>query len=42
MFIGTYHGQGLVVQAPQTGENIKITLLAGYWAEQTVAIRRVA
>jgi cell wall-associated NlpC family hydrolase len=42
MFIGTYHGQGLVVQAPQTGEDIKITPLAGYWAEQTVAIRRVA
>ena len=41
MFIGTYHGQGLVVQAPETGEHIKITPLAGYWAQQTVAIRRV-
>jgi cell wall-associated NlpC family hydrolase len=42
MYIGSYHGQGLVVQAPKTGEDIKITPLAGYWAEQTVAIRRVA
>ena len=42
MFIGSYHGEGLVVQAPQTGEDIKITPLAGYWAQQTVAIRRVA
>jgi cell wall-associated NlpC family hydrolase len=42
MYIGTYHGQGLVIQAPRTGEDIMITPLAGYWAEQTVAIRRVA
>jgi cell wall-associated NlpC family hydrolase len=42
MFIGTYDGQGLVVQAPETGEDIEITPLAGYWAQQTVAIRRVA
>jgi cell wall-associated NlpC family hydrolase len=42
MFIGAYHGQGLVVQAPRTGEDVKITPLAGYWAQQTVAIRRVA
>ena len=41
MFIGTYHGHGLVVQAPESGEDIKITPLAGYWAQQTVAIRRV-
>lgn len=42
MFIGTYRGQRLVVQAPQTGEKIKVTPLAGYWAQQTVAIRDVA
>jgi cell wall-associated NlpC family hydrolase len=42
MYIGTYHGQGLVVQAPETGQDIEITPLAGYWAQQTVAIRRVA
>jgi cell wall-associated NlpC family hydrolase len=42
MFIGTYHGEGLVVQAPQTGESIQVTPLAGYWAQQTVAVRRVA
>ena len=40
MFIGTYHGEGLVVQAPETRKDIKITPLAGYWAQQTVAIRR--
>jgi cell wall-associated NlpC family hydrolase len=42
MYIGTYHSQGLVIQAPETGEDIEITPLAGYWAQQTVAIRRVA
>lgn len=42
MYLGAYHGQGLVVQAPHTGADIMITPLAGYWAEQTVAIRRVA
>jgi cell wall-associated NlpC family hydrolase len=42
MYIGTYHGERLVVQAPRTGEDIKITPLAGYWADQTVAIRRIA
>jgi cell wall-associated NlpC family hydrolase len=42
MYIGTYRGQGLVLQAPETGEKIMVTPLAGYWAQQTVAIRRVA
>ena len=42
MFIGAYHGGGLVVQAPEAGEDIKITPLAGYWARQTVSVRRVA
>jgi cell wall-associated NlpC family hydrolase len=42
MYIGTYRGQGLVIQAPHTGASIEITPLAGYWAQQTVAIRRVA
>jgi cell wall-associated NlpC family hydrolase len=42
MYIGTYHGEGLVVQAPQTGEDIQVTPLAGYWQQSTVAIRRVA
>ena len=41
MYIGTYHGQGLVIQAPHTGEDIEVTPLVGYWAQQTVAIRRV-
>jgi cell wall-associated NlpC family hydrolase len=42
MYIGTRHGQGLVIQAPHTGAYIEVTPLAGYWAQQTVAIRRVA
>jgi cell wall-associated NlpC family hydrolase len=40
--VGMYLGSGLVIQAPQTGEPIMITPLAGYWQQQTVAIRRIA
>jgi cell wall-associated NlpC family hydrolase len=40
IYIGTRHGQGLVIEAPHTGANIMITPLAGYWAQRTVAIRR--
>jgi cell wall-associated NlpC family hydrolase len=36
-----YLGSGLVIEAPQTGEPIMITPLAGYWQQQTVAIRRI-
>lgn len=42
IYLGTYRGQGLVIEAPQTGEDIMLTPLAGYWAQQAVAIRRVA
>jgi len=40
--VGMYLGSGLVIQAPQTGEPIMITPLAGYWQQQTVAIRQIA
>jgi cell wall-associated NlpC family hydrolase len=39
--VGMYIGSGLVIQAPQTGEDIEITPFSGYWQENTVAIRRV-
>jgi cell wall-associated NlpC family hydrolase len=40
--VGMFVGSGLVISAPQTGEPVMVTPLAGYWASQTVAIRRVA
>jgi len=40
--VGMYIGSGLVIQAPETGEPIMITPLAGYWQQHTVAIRRIA
>jgi cell wall-associated NlpC family hydrolase len=39
--VGMYIGSGLVIQAPQTGEKIKLTPLKGYWEDSTVAIRRI-
>jgi cell wall-associated NlpC family hydrolase len=36
-----YIGSGLVIQAPQTGEDIEITPFSGYWQENAVAIRRI-
>ena len=39
--VGLYIGSGLVIQAPQTGEDIEITPVSGYWQENTVAIRRI-
>jgi cell wall-associated NlpC family hydrolase len=39
--VGMYLGSGLVIQAPRTGEDIKITPFAGYWQQSAVAIRRV-
>jgi len=38
--VGMYIGSGLVIQAPQTGENIEITPLSG-WRKDIVAIRRI-
>jgi cell wall-associated NlpC family hydrolase len=39
-----YIGSGLVLEAPQTGENVMITALkpGSFWQRNTVAIRRVA
>jgi cell wall-associated NlpC family hydrolase len=39
--VGMYIGSGLVIEAPQTGEPVMITPLAGYWQQNAVAIRRV-
>jgi len=39
--VGIYIGSGLVIQAPETGEDIEITPFSGYWQENTVAIRRI-
>ena len=39
--VGIYIGSGLVIQAPETGEDIEITPFSGYWQESTVAIRRI-
>jgi cell wall-associated NlpC family hydrolase len=39
--VGMYIGSGLVIEAPQTGEPVMITALAGYWQQSTVAIRRI-
>jgi cell wall-associated NlpC family hydrolase len=37
-----YTGSGLVIEAPETGEPVMITPLAGYWQQSTVAIRHIA
>ena len=39
--VGMYIGSGLVIEAPQTGEPVMITPLAGYWQQNTVATRRI-
>jgi cell wall-associated NlpC family hydrolase len=39
--VGLYIGSGLVIQAPQTGEDIMVTPLSGYWEENIVAMRRI-
>jgi cell wall-associated NlpC family hydrolase len=39
--VGMYIGSGLVIQAPQTGEDIEITPFKGYWQQNVVAVRRV-
>ena len=39
--VGIYIGSGLVIQAPQTGEDIEITPFKGYWQHNVVAVRRV-
>ena len=39
--VGMYIGSGLVIEAPQSGEPVMITPLAGYWAQNTVVVRRI-
>jgi cell wall-associated NlpC family hydrolase len=39
--VGMYLGSALVIQAPQTGDTIKITPLHGYWSANATAIRRI-
>ena len=39
--VGMYIGSGLVIQAPQTGEDIEITPFSGYWENNIVAMRRI-
>ncbi len=39
--VGMYIGSALVVEAAESGEPIMITSLAGYWQQNTVAIRRI-
>ncbi len=39
--VGMYIGSGLVIEAPQTGEPVMITPLAGCRQQNTVAIRRI-
>jgi cell wall-associated NlpC family hydrolase len=39
--VGMYVGQGLAIQAPQTGEDIEVTPFKGYWQQNAVAVRRV-
>jgi cell wall-associated NlpC family hydrolase len=39
--VSMYVGQGMVIQAPQTGEDIEVTPFKGYWQQNVVAVRRV-
>jgi len=39
--VGMYIGDGLVVEAPETGMDIMITPLIGYWSQNAVAMRSV-
>jgi len=39
--VGMNLGSGLVIEAPQSGEDVMITPLKGYWQQNAVAIRRV-
>jgi cell wall-associated NlpC family hydrolase len=39
--VGMFIGDGIVIAAPETGEDIMPTPLTGYWQQNTVAIRRI-
>jgi cell wall-associated NlpC family hydrolase len=38
--VGMYLGQGLIIQAPSTGDVVKIVKLSG-WLDRIAAIRRI-
>lgn len=40
--VGLYIGSGLVLEAPQTGESVKIDPVHGYWTNNAVAMRRIS
>ncbi|RNH99676.1 NlpC/P60 family protein [Micromonospora aurantiaca] len=40
--VGMYLGQGLLIQAPHSGDVVKVSRLAGGWASQLAAVRRIA
>jgi cell wall-associated NlpC family hydrolase len=39
--VGMYVGSGLVMEAPQTGEDVEISPFSGYWENNVVAMRRI-
>jgi cell wall-associated NlpC family hydrolase len=39
--VGMYLGSGLVINAPKTGDVVKIVKLQGYWLQNMVAARRI-
>ena len=40
--VGLYLGDGLLVDAPQTGDVVKIEQIAGYWQSNLAAMRHIA
>jgi cell wall-associated NlpC family hydrolase len=40
--VGMFIGDGIVIEAPETGESVMLTPLSGYWRDNTLAIRRIA
>jgi len=40
--VSMYMGDGLVIEAPETGLNVRITPLSGYWSTNVVAMRQLA
>jgi cell wall-associated NlpC family hydrolase len=39
--VGMYLGSGQVIEAPQTGKNVMIVPLSGYWSQHATALRRI-
>jgi cell wall-associated NlpC family hydrolase len=39
--VGMYLGGGQVIEAPETGKNIMIVSLNGYWSQHATALRRI-